>query len=905
MTLVAVLWGTWMAVAGAADETLAGPADALLPPVRALYLDGRAQEAQGQLDRAAARYRRVHELEPSWTQALLDLGRVYEAQDQPRLAELTYQKAPNDSDIVEAYARLLAADDPRRAAELYRRLRQLRPETPEFLIPEARATASFDPGRADQILRDYLERADPSASVDDVVEVATTIAQGLAIAQEQEQARALLDAVVLAVSEREDALATTEASRAFAALRERFVILEEARALAAASDVPLIPYQQAQLRLAREAFATGDAESAETLLRVILSETPHSAETWAALSDILEQRGDIAGAEVAVRMAEGLSPLVAAYPARLGDLLAAHYGGRYDADAAAAYARALQRPGASPELWYRKGELLLRAGVPDQAVAAFERYLSFEASGGLAERARQHVAGWGRRRPSPPDLPKAPGRPATVPAEAWDAYHIAHVLAIRAEDDPDLLRVALDELAPARALAPSWPRALNLEASLRRALGDEEGGREAYTLSLAMEADQPDVLVELAALERRAGNPAAADHHLGEAARLGSAAALLHLARQDVATWRLWSARDHLHRYFESATSGVAYDDAVMLERVVVHRLRAIAAWFGAGVLLAVGVPLGMRWRRRSGEPLEALLRASPGAWRDVARIASAIRHEILKHHTTVLSSVADALDERDPEPARWAAEKLYGPNGALARFRGYVEDLRTLGAVHGLRLNLRYRDPVLGPLIEAMEDLAGLEPELRTGGGRRLADSLRDLSLVLNRTGYRGLGALIRRVCLLEVDEALLEDIWASVRREQAHRATDFHFQVDIPDARVWVRIYRGDLHDILANLMRNAALAGAEVGSPRVRVAVQGEEDVVTGLERVAIRVADDGPRRISTAMIRGRHIGRGLGLAVDLVSRNGGSVHVEDEPGWTKAVVVRLPRAEWEAEGEEEVG
>jgi len=37
------------------------------------------------------------------------------------------------------------------------------------------------------------------------------------------------------------------------------------------------------------------------------------------------------------------------------------------------------------------------------------------------------------------------------------------------------------------------------------------------------------------------------------------------------------------------------------------------------------------------------------------------------------------------------------------------------------------------------------------------------------------------------------------------------------------------------------------------------------------------------------------RGLGLTVDLISRNGGSIHVEDEPGWSKAVVIRLQRAE----------
>ena len=80
-----------------------------------------------------------------------------------------------------------------------------------------------------------------------------------------------------------------------------------------------------------------------------------------------------------------------------------------------------------------------------------------------------------------------------------------------------------------------------------------------------------------------------------------------------------------------------------------------------------------------------------------------------------------------------------------------------------------------------------------------------------------------------------------------------------------------------------------------PRFGVRLTVDEDHVTGLERVEIRVADDAPLRLSTAMIRSRYIDRGLGLVVDLTRRVGGAVHVEPEPGWSKAVVVRLPRVE----------
>ena len=65
------------------------------------------------------------------------------------------------------------------------------------------------------------------------------------------------------------------------------------------------------------------------------------------------------------------------------------------------------------------------------------------------------------------------------------------------------------------------------------------------------------------------------------------------------------------------------------------------------------------------------------------------------------------------------------------------------------------------------------------------------------------------------------------------------------------------------------------------------------------------DNAPGRLTDAMIRGRGIGRGLGLAVDLITRHEGSIHVVPATGplrlsWTKAVVVRLRRAE---EGEEQ--
>jgi C4-dicarboxylate-specific signal transduction histidine kinase len=165
-----------------------------------------------------------------------------------------------------------------------------------------------------------------------------------------------------------------------------------------------------------------------------------------------------------------------------------------------------------------------------------------------------------------------------------------------------------------------------------------------------------------------------------------------------------------------------------------------------------------------------------------------------------------------------------------------------------------------------------------------------------LNDTGYRGLGQIVQQVCNLELSEDLLRQIFAEVSREPAFSDTNgIGLTLALPTERILLRIYQTDLEDILTNLLRNSLTVSEEVSSGRIGILVDTESDPITGLERVALRVVDDGPRRISTAMIRGRYISRGLGLAVDLISRNGGSIHVEDEEEWSKAVVVRLPRAE----------
>ncbi|MFT4978353.1 MAG: sensor histidine kinase regulating citrate/malate metabolism, partial [Myxococcota bacterium] len=121
---------------------------------------------------------------------------------------------------------------------------------------------------------------------------------------------------------------------------------------------------------------------------------------------------------------------------------------------------------------------------------------------------------------------------------------------------------------------------------------------------------------------------------------------------------------------------------------------------------------------------------------------------------------------------------------------------------------------------------------------------------------------------------------------------------QIEGARAGLPARVFPGDLEDIVANLLRNAYLASIDGLPPEERAVallVEEDDDPITGFELVALRFCDQAPGELTSAMIQGRSIGRGLGLAVDLIARHNGSIDVEGEQGWRKAVVVRLPRAE----------
>jgi hypothetical protein len=235
---------------------------------------------------------------------------------------------------------------------------------------------------------------------------------------------------------------------------------------------------------------------------------------------------------------------------------------------------------------------------------------------------------------------------------------------------------------------------------------------------------------------------------------------------------------------------------------------------------------------------------------------------------------------------------------GIYGRFLGYMAELQKVGRSHGVTLNLGRKDPIFSAMIEAFEDLRGLEemprtpirdrPTVKLDWSRRLTRS----GHVLGRKAFEALSSVIHALCIVEVDLALVREVFAQVVAEtQFAGISILELQVVGEGARV--RVFRSDLEDILTNVIRNS-LHSSILYAPKpiaLGVALVTEMDEITGLSTLAIRIQDRSSEQLSNEMLRGRYVERGMGITADLLSRYDGSIAVEPEPGWQKAVVLRF--------------
>lgn len=886
----------------------AEPPAGLSPVAVEIWERAERLEARGELVRARSAWRSVFEVTDR-PEAALEAARLHADAGEVDAALELLDLAPQERDVLVARVTLLLRADRQQAAtEALEALAGYSADR-DVVRLRALALADRDPLAAAEVARDWLgfatnEPLDPA----DAEEIALILARRLREAGEQGAAVDLLDRVEAVVP---------ETAEAIAAERRRASVEQLAAQLARSGAEPLGPSQRSRLAEARTLWEAGEAEAAAGVLDAMGVVAPRNPEVRGLRARVLLDLGRASEAEVELLAAERLDPLDARWPALLGQVLATTYAGRFHDEAVQAWERSLALDPRNTELWLRKARLEVAlgsggdAGWRRRAARSLERVISLQPEGPLEAEAQRLLDGLAQQRPPPPDLPAGQACRRGIPTEACDRYHLAFAWWQRARmassHDPAAdLDAALDEARAAARLVPTWERPVNLQAHLLRMRGEGSGDGAAadraeserlYRRSLELSPDQPAIHVHLGKLAEREGDRAAALEAWRRAVALGgpgAAPAHLYLAEEALGSLRVWEVREHLGAY-RRAGAGTAELDAHAdrLEQRVA-RLETTGLGIAAGALgLALGVPAVWWWRRRQGRSVAELLQADPSVWREVAGIASALRHEVLKHHTSVLPAIADALEVGEDGPALWMAERIGASDGPVARGRRYLSSLGELGRRSGIRLDLARRDPVFGPLLDGLDRLAALERPLARGAAR-VVPELRAVAERLNEQAYPALGALVQRICVLRVDIDMLRQAWRAVLGEPAFREIAPHEPVfELPERPIRVRIWRDDLHLVLVNLLRNALEASDGRGPIGLRLVI--EEDPVTFLERVAIRVLDQAPRTVSTAMIRGRYIDRGLGLTVDVISRNAGSIHVEDEPGWTKAIVVRLPMVE----------
>lgn len=489
---------------------------------------------------------------------------------------------------------------------------------------------------------------------------------------------------------------------------------------------------------------------------------------------------------------------------------------------------------------------------------------------------------------------------------------------LRVSEEGDLNQ-AEKILQRARERFRSEPVVYNELAKVVYAQGRTGDARQFWEQSLALAEEQMEVHERLGILLER-DLPAQSTLHLRRAAELGSATARFRLAKRLWDDFHLIEASEQLDQFLREADEYNLHWDAA-------HRLRDrmdatfLRIYLGAGALafLLVAIPAWQVYRRLRGASLAQLLERAPKSFPEVARILSLIRHEILKHNTSFLADVGRALEMDEPDAearAAVVAARLFGAprdrgeatptpgrvslreRGIHGRFLGYVDELQKVGRSHNINLNLYRKDPIFSAMIAAFEDLRGLEGLQRAPNRERHALKLewaRRLSRsghVLGRKAFEELSGVIRSLCIVAVDPATIREIFAQVVAEpQFARVQIAEPQVEGEGAKI--RVFHTDLEDIVTNVLRNSLQSSVLYGPKPIELGIDlvTEMDEITGLSTLAIRIKDKSTEQLSNEMLRGRYVERGMGITADLLSRYDGSIAVEPERGWQKAVVLRF--------------
>ncbi|MEC7946631.1 MAG: ATP-binding protein, partial [Myxococcota bacterium] len=269
------------------------------------------------------------------------------------------------------------------------------------------------------------------------------------------------------------------------------------------------------------------------------------------------------------------------------------------------------------------------------------------------------------------------------------------------------------------------------------------------------------------------------------------------------------------------------------------------------------------------------------------------------------LQSLSEALNAMSASLAGYrgrSEEQLERLRGANAELRAAQEALvrsERLAGVGRLAAGLAHEvgNPLAAVLgyLELME--GGLDdPDLERDLVRRSQTELGRIHAIIRQLlEYSRLGA--GQVEDVELAEAAQEAV-ATVSPQPAFR--DVPIDVAVGDVRARVRVERDKLHQVLVNLLLNAAdaLRGAAVPRIDVEIAAVGGEallrclDTGSGFDPVAL---DRAFEPFFTTRDVGRGTGLGLATAQQVVEQSGGRMWVANRPEGGAEVGLALPLAE----------
>ncbi len=680
----------------------------------------------------------------------------------------------------------------------------------------------------------------------------------------------------------------------------------------------------------RMALASGDVVGAESRLKVAIDDSPWFPKAHYYLGVTYARTGQIPQAVEELKQAIRMDRFDYEAHMTLGLLYKREFGGAEDGEAIKHLDFALRLRPDLHHLHFVLGELHARDSR-ERARWHFERFIESTPDGDPdGERARRAYDELSRdmRENEPklvPPLPDASLR--FLDPELQRMINEAYVRGTEHQDWDRSEKILRD----AQARYPSEFVVLNELAKVAYAQERPGSARQFWEQSLAMKEDQWEVHERLGFL-LEGDLPEEATPHFRRAADLGSVRARFALANLLWHQNELFDASAQIDHYLRESGPDEMYWDRAQSQR---ERLDAVflKIYLTGGLLLAVllALPAWRIYRRLRGASLAQMLERAPKSFPDVARILSLVRHEILKHNTAFLGDVGGALelDQTDAEtraailgrrlfgdahwpqrqhsldvPAR-AASRFTGSlrrsrphRGIYGRFLGYLDELQKVARTHGITLNLHRKDAIFSPMIATFEALARQADALRNPYALRpkrkleLARLLSRAGHVLGRQAFQRLSGLIQSLCVVHVDSDLVMEIYKNVAAEQ--QFAGHHFAaLEVRGSGAMVRIFRTDFEDILTNVLRNSLRSSLLYATPPVGLAIDlvTEIDEITGLTTLAARIKDRSPEQLSNEMLRGRYVERGMGITVDLLSRYDGSIGVEPETGWQKAVVLRF--------------